>query len=319
MLPMYLVLFVLVWGLAPVAVPFGWIIDRIRRKHVLASAWLFFGMYLFWELVGVLVALFIWLACGTWLGGSRHRFLRWNFKLQCFWVSRLYHSARILFRMRVEVTGDTAVSRGNMLFFIRHASTADTVLPGVFVSARYGIFLRYVLKDELLWDPCIDIVGNRLPNGFVSRGRGNHDEAIAEVTRLTRDLGPAEGVLIYPEGTRFSPGKRARRLARLEQKNETEQLEWARELSRVLPPRLAGPLALLDNAPDVDVVFCAHSGLEQAMSFKQFLAGGMYGITLRITFWRVPAADIPRERRERIKWLYTHWRRIDQWLGSVQK
>lgn len=35
---------------------------------------------------------------------------------------------------------------------------------------------RYVLKDDLLIDPCLDIVGNRLPNHFLDRFP--HDGAV---------------------------------------------------------------------------------------------------------------------------------------------
>ncbi|MDC0708578.1 hypothetical protein POL68_08865 [Stigmatella sp. ncwal1] len=42
--------------------------------------------------------------------------------------------------------------------------------------------LKYVLKRELLWDPCLDVVGRRLPNVFVERSgdRGKAEiEAVA--------------------------------------------------------------------------------------------------------------------------------------------
>ena len=38
------------------------------------------------------------------------------------------------------------------------------------VAREARIRLRYVLKHELRWDPCLDIVGWRLPNAFVRRG-----------------------------------------------------------------------------------------------------------------------------------------------------
>lgn len=324
-LSLYSVSWALLWALAPILLPVAWLIDRIRGASVLARAYLLFAVYLALELVGVLVALGIWLGSLVFIGGSRHRFLRWNFRLQCVWLRVLFGAARRIFGLRVEVTGDEAVRRGNILFFIRHVSTADTVLAGVFVSDPYGICLRYVLKDELLWDPCLDIVGNRLPNGFVARGRGQTERALAEVVRLTRDMGPYDGVLIYPEGTRFTPRKRERILARLAEKSSAgdaekdeglAHLDKARALENVLPPRLAGPLALLDSAQDADVVFCVHTGLEKALSFREFMAGGLNDITLHIGFWRVPRAEIPESREDRIAWLYAEWQRVDRWVAE---
>ena len=36
----------------------------------------------------------------------------------------------------------------------------------------YGREPRVVLKDTLAWDPAIDVILNRLPNRFISPGRG---------------------------------------------------------------------------------------------------------------------------------------------------
>ena len=33
-------------------------------------------------------------------------------------------------------------------------------------------------------------------------------------------------------------------------------------MRNLLPPRLTGPLALLERAPDLDVVFCGHVGFD---------------------------------------------------------
>ena len=313
---LFTALFALTWALLPLLLLIGWPIDRLRRKSVIAPASLLFALYFLFELLGVGIALFIWL--GT-LGGSgrrRHRFLRWNLWLQCWWLRNLFGAGRRLFRFNVEITGEEAVQRGNFLFFIRHVSTADTLLAGVFVSDRHGIALRYVLKESLLWDPCLDIVGNRLPNGFVRRGPDHRKQAVNEVVRLTRSMGPADGVLIYPEGTRFTPGKRARLLSSLEEKGDAQQLQRARSLQHVLPPRLLGPLALLDRASDADVVFCAHTGFEKALSFREFMAGGLGGITLHVGFWRVPRELIPHERLARIEFLHEQWKKVDAWIAE---
>jgi 1-acyl-sn-glycerol-3-phosphate acyltransferase len=61
----------------------------------------------------------------------------------------------------------------------------------------------------------LDIVGNRLANCFVRRNSGDSDREIAAVQRLMEDLGPNDGVLIYPEGTRFTEAKRRRILDHL--------------------------------------------------------------------------------------------------------
>jgi 1-acyl-sn-glycerol-3-phosphate acyltransferase len=86
----------------------------------------------------------------------------------------------------------------------------DTMLPAHLVANPTGFRLRYVLKKELLADPTLDIGGNRLPNYFINRGAGDSAKETEAVRRLASDLGSNDGVLIYPEGTRYSEEKRLR-------------------------------------------------------------------------------------------------------------
>jgi 1-acyl-sn-glycerol-3-phosphate acyltransferase len=209
------------------------------------------------------------------------------------------------------------VRQGPFLLFLRHASIGDTVLPAVYIGDRHGIMLRYVMKRELLWDPCLDIVGNRLPNYFVQRGSGDSAREIAAMQRLLEELGPRDGVLIYPEGTRFSREKRDRLVARLRGAAPARLLAVAEQLRHTLPPRLGGPLGLLARNPGLDAVFCAHTGFEGAATFGDLVAGSLIGREVRVTFWRVPFAQIPKEHSGRAEWLFDHWRRIDEWIEAV--
>ena len=123
-------------------------------------------------------------------------------------------AVRVLFRLRLEVTGDDAVAPGPVIVLIRHASIVDNLLPANLITRPHRIRLRYVLKRELLADPCLDVAGRRLPNYFVRRGTGEAQE-VERVRALAHGLGADEGVLIYPEGTRFTPERRARAIARI--------------------------------------------------------------------------------------------------------
>jgi 1-acyl-sn-glycerol-3-phosphate acyltransferase len=219
--------------------------------------------------------------------------------------------------MRTVVEGEEAIEPGPILVFIRHVSQADTLLPVVIITRRHGIALRFVLKQELLWDPCLDVVGRRLPNAFVRRGSGESDREIAAVRGLMDDLGPRDGVLIYPEGTRFTPEKRVQVLAKLATRTSPTLLARAQRLRRVLPPHLGGPLGLLAANRNADVVFCAHTGFEPAGSAAELLGGALVGATIRVRFWRVAAAQIPVDLDERVQWLYEHWQRVEEWVEAV--
>ena len=130
--------------------------------------------YGFSELLGILAAFSVWLASGVWLGVSRQRFLRWNYGLQRLWARGFVWVGLRLFSMRLHVEEDGYIfSDQSILLLVRHTSLADTILAAYLVSVQKGFRSRYVMKRELLWDPCLDIVGNRLPNYFVDRRSAN--------------------------------------------------------------------------------------------------------------------------------------------------
>ncbi len=293
-----------------------------RRLPTLRLA-LFGAVYLVCETLGLLGCLAIWLASGPAmrLSGSqaaRERFQRWTFALQCGWGGALFAAIRRIWSVSLEVEGDAEVGTGPLLVFIRHASLADTLLPVNLLSRRHGLRLRYVLKRELLVDPCLDVAGQRLPNVFVRRGTGDGKREIDSIRQLATGAGPGEGVLIYPEGTRSNPERRARALERIAASGDLERLERARLLRHVLPPRTGGPQALLETRPDADVLFVAHVGLDGLTKLHDFVDGSLVGRRIRVLFRRVPAASVPVERNARVEWLDAEWARVDEWIDEVQ-
>ena len=90
----------------------------------------------------------------------------------------------------------------------------------------------------------------------------------------------------------------------------------ASRLQNLLPPRLGGPLALLQETAGTDVVFCAHVGFDGFEAIGDIWGGGLVGNTISVRFWRVPAAEIPADRDGRIRWLYGHWQELDDWVGE---
>ena len=88
----------------------------------------------------------------------------------------------------------------------------------------------------------------------------------------------------------------------------------AQGYGRVLPPRLGGPLALLQSG--ADVVFMAHTGFEGLRTTKDVFSGRLVGRHICIHFWRVPGAQIPSEDDPRSLWLYDQWKRLDDWVQA---
>jgi 1-acyl-sn-glycerol-3-phosphate acyltransferase len=304
--------------LAPVLLPLIALTDAIRwivaRRHWMGTRLYLFGIaYLTAEVVGLVALGAVWLAAG--FGRARRPLLKWTFSIQQAWASALFVAARAIFGLRFEVEGGEAAGPGPILLFVRHASIVDNLLPAMFVGSPHGIRLRYVLKRELLSDPCLDVAGNRLPNYFVDRGSDDTGTELDGVRRLADGIGARDGVLIYPEGTRFTRAKRERALEKLST-GDPVLFSRARQLHHVLPPRPGGPLALLDATDPADVVVLAHHGLDGFAHLRDIWEGAMVDTTVRVAIWRIPRAEIPVDSSERLNWLFDVWEQVDGWIDA---
>lgn len=313
--PIFLLGGLLAFALAPIVYPVAFMVDLGgRRRMATVRAIAMAHVYLACEAAGMAASAWIWVTRGS----DRERYLERNFRLQCWWAGTLFRAGVRLFGLRVEVEGDDLLRAGPMLVFARHVSPIDNLLPAVLISDAHGIRLRWVINRSLLRDPCLDIVGNRLPNCFVAAGTGDSEAEIRRVQALGHNLGPRDGVLIFPEGALFSPSRLERVLSRIEASGDERLLARARRLQHFLPPRLGGSTALLEAARGTDVVFLAHTGLEGATEYRNILRGGLIGRKVRVRIWRVPAGEVPPSRDERTEWLFDHWEQLDAWVSANQ-
>lgn len=301
---------------APAWLPVTILVDLFRRSQgvALRSA-AQVTVYLSCEVAGILASGGLW----VWKRIRAVDAEGWadlHFRLEAWWGTTLFEAVVRLFGLRLEVESDADLGRGPYVLLLRHTSTADTLLASACVSRPHGLRLRYVLKRELLWDPCLDIVGQRIPNVFVDRFSDDSPLEIRRVQELARGLGPRDGILIYPEGTRFSEAKRRRVLERFHEKEDAKMLEYVRSLSFVLPPRPGGTLGLLEAAPEAGVVICAHTGFEGTASLAEIWRGALLHRVIRVQFRRIPRDQMPTEPEARIAWLREEWRRVGAWVES---
>ncbi|WP_187369087.1 lysophospholipid acyltransferase family protein [Baekduia soli] len=285
----------------------------LRRRpwvgvRLVAMAWWF----LFGELRGVAGLALAGLASGG-RDTRRRRFRVYRLRQQ--WAGGHLDGVARLFGLRFEVEGLGDVAPGPVLILMRHASIIDNTLPDALVGRTHGLGLRFVIKRELQVLPTIDIGGRWVPTNFVRRGSGDTAGELLDLRRLAIDLDPHEGVLIYPEGTRHTPAKL---LAAQEAiaRSRPDIAPLAAGLHHVLPPRLGGAIALLEEARGTDVVFCGHVGLDGFEHIADIWSGALVGRTVRVRFWRHPAASVPAERDELVRWLYAQWQVLDDWVGE---
>jgi len=221
-------------------------------------------------------------------------------EIQFWWAQRLFDMGKRLYRLNIEITGAEALEGNCALVLCHHSSMGDTVLPLLFFGKARQEGLRYVLKQELRYFPCLDIGGHGLPNVFVDRSGSDSAKAVREVSQLIATAGSDESVLIYPEGTRFTQ-KKHDTLRRKHPKLAPQLDRWP----GLLPPRLGGVLGMLEANPGKDLVFLAHAGFEGSADIHDLLGGGWLGQRVKLHFWRIPFKDLPKENVT--EFLFDQW------------
>ena len=132
-----------------------------------------------WALVSRRGALF---ACRTWC-----RWVRWT--------------ARWMVGLRTEVRGTPPA--GEVMIAAKHQSFLDIIL--IFSSVPAG---KFIMKRELMWAPVIGQYALRI--GCVPVDRGKRSAAIKQMVQDVAKGRQAPGqLIIYPQGTRISPGVKA--------------------------------------------------------------------------------------------------------------
>jgi 1-acyl-sn-glycerol-3-phosphate acyltransferase len=282
--------------------------------RLVAMAWWF----LFGELRGILGLLAIYLVTGGPLGRRSLRRRRLVYDLRIHWCRSHLGGVKTLFGLDFEVEGLEVAGPGPVVILIRHASIIDNTLPDAIIGHGHGLGLRFVIKRELQMLPTIDIGGRWVPTNFVRRASTDTAGEVERLRRLAHDLGPGEGILIYPEGTRHTDAKLARAQEVIRER-QPHVAPFADRLRHVLPPRLGGPLALLEEARGADVVLCGHVGLDGFEYIRDIWAGGLVNTTVKVRFWRFPAADVPEDEAARVEWLYDRWQTLDDWVGEQRQ
>lgn len=302
--PLFLALTLALTALAPLLAVVALLLTAIPATRGALPTTGFILGYLWCETVGIIRAFVILIRYR-----ERDAFLQANFNLQCWWASTLTVIGKRLFRLQYHSTGEETLLGPAAIMLPRHTSIADTVLPMTYYAIPQQIRLRYVLKQELLVDPCLDIVGHRLPNYFVDRRGQDSDGARQGVASMMADLEPFEGALIYPEGTRYSAARHAALETRYQ--GSPDMLEQLDRWPHLLPPRLGGTLAMLKANPGRDLIFLAHTGFEGSTHFSNLINGSWIGAQIRLKFWRVPFHDIPTSHEAQRDFLFGQWDLMD--------
>jgi 1-acyl-sn-glycerol-3-phosphate acyltransferase len=207
-------------------------------------------------------------------------------------------------------------------------ATAATGAGSATLDSTLGTDPTLGVRSTVDTDPILD-ADSTVDSVGLSDRRGARDQAaveaaagetpaqssvIDEIRRLAAGLGPTGALVLFPEGGNFTPSRWIRGIKQLERARHYGQARRARGMANLLPPRSGGAFAAIDAAPTADVVFVAHTGLDDLVTVGDVWRGLPMEQVIKAQWWRVPAAEVPRERDEVIAWLYDWWERIDAWI-----
>jgi len=276
----------------------------------------FVGQYLLNDSAEILAAGPLWVAagCGTRLDQPRSR--RHHEQLQAWSVAVLARRAEQLLGVRLEIEGAADLRAvfhpGPVIVVCRHVSLLDASLPSL-LAQRAGMHTRGVVMAELLADPGFDLLYQRSGSVFVTRDHA--PEARAQVARLAAGLDPRTAAVIFPEGRLFRPEVLTASLARLRERAPDRAARLVR-LRHLLPPRPAGFQALLEGAPDADVVVVNHAGLDPYPRIAALARDVPLAAPIAVQVTRIPRVAIPREQEHQSIWLDERWCDMDDWIDE---
>lgn len=284
----------------------------------------FLLVYLCLEAAGLLLAFGLWVASGFGARMGTPRFQRANYALLRRLLAVLFWAAAKLFRLRFDVQAPDLASyddgpgadRQPLLVFCRHAGPGDSFLLIHALLSHYGRRPRVVLKDTLALDPLIDVLLHRLPSQFIEPNPTAGASVRTAVGELAATMGPDDALVIFPEGGNFTARRRSRAIERLRRLGLRKHAATAERMRHVLPPRPGGVLAAISAAPGADVVFVAHTGLDELDSVGDIWRTLPMDERIHAGWWRERGENVPRDPAAQADWLYRWWTELDDWIAA---
>lgn len=289
------------------------------RQRPLRLLW--FGVvWLALEWVALAALGWLWLRAGLGRRLREPRSQAAHLRLLRWLLDRIYGTARRTFRLRLVGSGPGhPLPRDRpLLVLCRHAGPGDSVLLVRALVTLAERRPRIVLKDALQLDPTVDILLNRLPNRFITPRPGVEEDVESAIASLARGAGPGDAVVIFPEGGNVTERRRLRAIERLRHLGHPGEAEKAEQMQHLMAPKPGGTLAAMAAAPDADVLFVAHEGLEDLSTVADLLTRLPMDDVVEVRWWHVPSAELPRDLdlEGQVEWLFDWWGRLDAWVAE---
>ena len=304
---------------------------RFRLPRVL---WLV-TVYLLWDAMLVIAMFALWIASGFGFAIRRPGFVTAHYRLAAWGLRGLFWIFAGVLRLTITTTGSDDEDAGgraafDMLFApgtplivaSRHGGPGDSFILIHTLLNEVARRPRIVLKYTLQWDPAIDVLLHRVPaqfivpSGFGRTPRGGGVRVEEALARLATGLGPDDAFVIFPEGGNVSPTRRTSRIKRLRDAGREQMAERAEAMRHVMAPQPGGMHAALSAAPDADVVFIAHTGLDRLVTLRDIWRELPMDKGIAMRAWRVPRGEVPDDLDAQAAWLFDWFARIDAWIDA---
>ncbi|WP_146063509.1 hypothetical protein [Streptomyces sp. SM11] len=246
-----------------------------------------------------------------------HECLRAFDRLTALAATRFARIAMAWARAGIAFEGPLALpDRGApVVVLARHAGILNTQLALSVASVVLRRSPRGIAKRCVAIDPGLRALLRGEPLELFRWHRAGRAAALAQLAISGAQLTNREVLCLFPEGTNLTAKRRASAIASVRSREGGAAAYEAEAMSCVMPPHLAGALAVLRAAPTAQVLVLAHTGLEDLLSWR--LPEGYPpgdGSMLRMRWWSFRPGEVPREAGELARWLQTRWRAIDDWI-----
>lgn len=316
---LWLVMSIVCLSLSPVLLALAALASAVTGRPQVLIFTRLMVTYFALELATLIACGVLWLASGGGLLIGARPFQSLHYRLLRWFVHGFARRWLALLEIHMPAQEPTEASRaleadGPLLFFSRHAGPGDSILLIDLLLTRFARLPSVVFKQSVAIDPCVDLIGHRLPHAVLDTS--DKEECEARIEEVAAGLGSRGVLLLFPEGGNFTAERRRRAVRKLWRTGRGREAARADRMSHVLPPRPAGALAALRGNPRADVIFGAHSGLGLAVFPREIWRETPFGKTFNTRMWLSPAAEHPLEPNAQVAWIYEWWKRLDEWIGE---
>jgi 1-acyl-sn-glycerol-3-phosphate acyltransferase len=286
-----------------------------RPRWRVARVAVFAAVYTVGECLCLSVCLALWL---------RSPIPRWRdparWQAAHVWVLRtmlgvLLRAAKTLFGFRLRLDsprGHTLDPDRPLVVLGRHAGPGASFVL-VHVLLDFARVPRIVLKSRLRLDPALDVVLTRIGCAFV--GASGSSRAVED---LAARLRPGDALVIFPEGSDWTPTRHRLAVQRLRMRGLRRRAEAAAARPNVLPPRPAGTLAALTGAPDAQLAVFMHTGHDELLDAAALWRALPLQQELHMVWWSQPRPQLADEAACG-GWLEGLWGDIDTWIRAERR